>query len=157
MNDPPHQTSTHRKRGLLLTRTLLCCATIQLYSRTEPRWDREGCEPLQAAITAANAIEDANVPVVEYVDPVLGVSLPLSTHAEIYLPITSSQMLWALVGQTFVTALTALRGASGSSLSPTLSVPPGEIVVLTAMNRVLAAMDALKDTSLLIGTLIPLV
>ncbi|KIP07417.1 hypothetical protein PHLGIDRAFT_118101 [Phlebiopsis gigantea 11061_1 CR5-6] len=132
LNDPPHQTSTHRKRGLLLTRTLLCCATIQLYSRTEPRWDREGCEPLQAAITAANAIEDANVPVIEYVDPVLG-------------------MLWALVGQTFVTALTALRGASGSSLSPTLSVPPGEIVVLTAMNRVLAAMDALKDTSLLIA------
>lgn len=61
-------------------------------------------------------------------------------------------MLWAVVGQTFVTALAALRGASAATLSPTLSVPPGEIVVLTAMNRVLAAMDALKDTSLLIGT-----
>ena len=82
LNDPPHQTSTHRKRGILLTQTLLCCATIQLYARTEPRWDREGCEPLQAAIAAANAIEDANVPLVEYVDPVLGVSpFPLSTPA----------------------------------------------------------------------------
>lgn len=60
-------------------------------------------------------------------------------------------MLWAMVGQTFISALTALRSASTSTLSPTVSVSAGEIVVITSLNRVLGAMDGLKDTCPLIG------
>ena len=78
INDVPHhQASPHRQRGVLLTRTFLCCATIQLYARTNPRWDRDDCKILQAANAAADEIETVDFNRIGCVDPVLGVSVLL--------------------------------------------------------------------------------
>lgn len=80
LDNPIHQTSPHRQRGLLLARTLLCCAVIQLYARAGTRWDSEDNKVLQAALAAADAIDDLDFARLAYVDPVLGVrpSRPMS-------------------------------------------------------------------------------
>ncbi|EKM50062.1 uncharacterized protein PHACADRAFT_213827 [Phanerochaete carnosa HHB-10118-sp] len=124
----PRQRTAALQRGLLLVRTLLCCATIQLYARTGPRWDCEDSKILRAAVAAAEALDELDLVQSTHVDPVLG-------------------MLWAMVCQTFVTALSALRSASTSALSPAVSVSAGEIVVINSLNRVLGAMEALKDAN----------
>ena len=56
-----------------------------------------------------------------------------------------------MVGQTFITALVALRTTSTSTLSPTLSVSPAEMTIINSLNRVLGAMESLNDTCPLIG------
>ena len=71
------QLSAHRQRGLLLTRTLLCCATIQLYGRTNTDWNNEESKVIRAAITAADATGGINFARLAYVDPVLGVRVAL--------------------------------------------------------------------------------
>jgi hypothetical protein len=68
------QTSAHGQRELLLTRTLLCCATIQLYAHTNLMWDNEDSKILRAAIAAADAINDLDFSRLAHVDPLLGVS-----------------------------------------------------------------------------------
>lgn len=60
-------------------------------------------------------------------------------------------MLWASIGQTFVTSLTALKQSAAPVVTPSVSVSPGEIVVVTSLNRVLDAMDTLRATCPLIG------
>lgn len=89
LNDPQHHASLHRQRGVLLTRTLLYCATVQLYARTNQRWDSEDNKMLEAANAAADAIENINFDRIGYVDPVLGVSImlcmPVSYQANIYI------------------------------------------------------------------------
>lgn len=124
----PRAATATRERGLLLARTLLCCATIQLYARAGPHWDAEDSKVLRAALAAADAIDGLDFAQLAHVDPVLG-------------------MLWGMVGQTFATALAALRGASASALAPGVAFSAGEIVVINALNRVLGAMEALRDTS----------
>ena len=75
LDQPPHQSSPYRQRGLLLARTLICCATIQLFARTDPRWDRQDSKILRAALSAADAIDNIDFFRLAYVDPVLGVSI----------------------------------------------------------------------------------
>ena len=78
--------------------------------------------------------------------------MTLRPHTVILTPVCPLKMLWAMVCQTFITALAALRSTSTSILSPHVSVPVGEIVAINSLNRVVGAMEAFKGSSPLIGT-----
>lgn len=69
----------------------------------------------------------------------------LTTHC-------ARQVLWGVVGQTLVDGLIALKHNTNYSISPSLAVPPAEIIITASLNRVLDAMEILKDRCPLIGT-----
>lgn len=60
-------------------------------------------------------------------------------------------MLWALVGQTLVTALTTLKQNTTFTLSPSVAVSPGEIIVTSSLNAILDAMNSVHEACPLIG------
>lgn len=62
------------QRGILLIRTLLCCALMQLHSASNQTWHPDHSRVVQAAVSAAELLETVDVSRLVYVDPVMGVS-----------------------------------------------------------------------------------
>ena len=62
------------------------------------------------------------------------------------------QVLWGTIGQTLVSGLDSLRRSATYLTGRTISMSQVEITVTASLNRVLEAMNTLREVSPLIGT-----
>lgn len=120
--------------------------------RFGPVWDIDNSKALSAATAGANFVQDVDISNLVYIDPIMGVCpvcLQLA-HTELT-SVCLIKMLWALLGQTLVNALTTLKQNTTFTLSPSVAVSPGEIIVTSSLNCILNAMNYLRETCPLIG------
>ena len=123
-------------RCMLFTQTLAFCATIKLHTPLHQDWDINTSRTLSNALQATDILQELDIATVGYVDPFIGVSVFFSLP-ELGLSGSSQQILWTMIAQVLVRALTVgrtLRSASSRN-------SPSGMSLLTTSNSVCAEVD----------------
>ncbi|GJE91607.1 Zn(II)2Cys6 transcription factor [Phanerochaete sordida] len=121
----------HYQLSLLLTRTLLSCAVIQLRGYINCHESGSGAIMVHAAMRAVEGLKSLDVPNLLCVDPVHG-------------------LLWANVGRILLEALTVLSGTPTAETVMMASGAPDEEDISGAVHLLFETMASLEQTSPLI-------